>query len=457
MTNNFILKADSYKSSHWLQYPPNTTEVVSYISPRYSKDQLFPVTDGVVLFGVRAAYQNIIQKVITENDVIEAEAVLGANGTPFNRDGWLHLYNYTLNKGKMPLEIRCLQEGGVSPVGVVQLEIHNTEKAFYWLTSYVETSLLRYIWYGSTVATLSREIRNLIQGYMEKSCDTLDGLYWKLHDFGPRGATSSESAALGGMAHLLSFRGTDNLEAMSMAHKLYGSYVGKSIPAAEHSTMTAWGRSYESSAYANMVRQFGGIGKMYACVSDSYDIFNAVSNIWGDELKELVVNTGGTLVVRPDSGCPIKTPVKVIQLLMDKYGHTVNSKGYKVLPDCVRVIQGDGINYWSIRDICEEMMKEGLSIDNITFGMGGGLLQHVDRDTLGYAQKACSITINGREQSIGKDPVDGSKASLKGRRVVYSDVDGVLRNGDYGDDEILTNLLKPYNPDHNPFTPVHGV
>ena len=39
-----------------------------------------------------------------------------------------------------------------------------------------------------------------------------------------------------------------------------------------------------------------------ACVSDSYDIYNACEHIWGEALREKVMARDGTLVIRPDSG-----------------------------------------------------------------------------------------------------------------------------------------------------------
>ena len=189
-----------------------------------------------------------------------------------------------------------------------------------------------------------------------------------------------------------------------------------SIPAAEHSTMTAWGRDGETAAFANMIEQFGGAGKSFSVVSDSYDLWNAIDNIWGGSLKDDVKNMGGTLVIRPDSGDPAKVVREALERLAVKFGTTVNSKGYKVLPDYVRVIQGDGISPQSLSKIIDVIMKAGFSADNVTFGMGGGLLQQVNRDTMSWAMKASAISIDGIWKDIYKDPVTSrSKRSKKGR------------------------------------------
>lgn len=180
--------------------------------------------------------------------------------------------------------------------------------------------------------------------------------------------------------------------------------------------MTAWGREHEVDAYANMLKQFGGDGKILAVVSDSYDLWNAIDNIWGGELKQQVETMGGTLVIRPDSGDPIKVVREALQRLAVKFGTTTNTKGYKVLPNYVRLIQGDGINPTSIGKIIEAVLAAGFSSENITFGMGGGLLQQVNRDTLNFAMKTSAARIDGEWRDVYKDPITSvNKRSKRGR------------------------------------------
>ncbi|MGZ8217795.1 hypothetical protein, partial [Methylomagnum sp.] len=187
----------------------------------------------------------------------------------------------------------------------------------------------------------------------------------------------------------------------------------------EHSTITAWGRDGETDAYRNMLRQFAQPGRLVAVVSDSYDVFNAVENIWGGTLRDEVVNSGATLVVRPDSGDPIDVVSKVAELLDQRFGATVNSKGYKVLRH-VRIIQGDGVNARSIEEILARLTGQGYATDNITFGMGGALLQRLDRDTLKFAMKCSAIRRDGRWCPVSKDPVtDPGKRSKAGRLSLF--------------------------------------
>jgi nicotinamide phosphoribosyltransferase len=407
--NNLILNTDSYKASHFLQYPPGTEYVSSYIESRGGR---YPQT---LFFGLQAFLKRYLMSPITQSDIDEAEELIRAHGLVFNQAGW----RYILEQygGYLPISIASVPEGRVIPNGNVLMQVVNTDPKVPWLTSYLETALLRAIWYPTTVATFSFQVRQLIKGYLEETADSIDGLAFKLHDFGARGASSQESTALGGLAHLVNFQGTDTVAALIAARRWYGAdMAGFSIPAAEHSTITSWGEENEEAAYRNMLQQFAGEGRLLAVVSDSYDLWHALDNLWGGSLREEVINSGGTLVIRPDSGDPVKVVIETIERLMNKFGARKNAKGYRVLPDYIRVIQGDGVNPDSIAEILASMKAKGLSTENIAFGMGGALLQKVNRDSQRFAMKASAICINGQWQDIYKDPVtDPGKRSKAGR------------------------------------------
>lgn len=180
--------------------------------------------------------------------------------------------------------------------------------------------------------------------YMKETAETTEGINFKLHDFRARGATTEEAAAIGGAAHMVNFMGTDTISAVVTARRYYDANMpGFSISAAEHSTITSWGKNNKKEAYEIMLDQFVGPRKLVSVVSDSYDLWNAIDNIWGDELKTQVESNGGTLVIRPDSGEPASIVAETIKRLMKTFGFSINAKGYRVLPDCIRVIQGDGI------------------------------------------------------------------------------------------------------------------
>lgn len=124
--------------------------------------------------------------------------------------------------------------------------------------------------------------------------------------------------------------------------------------------------------------------------------------------------------MRPDSGDPVETPVRVIKVLWETFGGTINAKGYRVLDQHVRVIQGDGMTPATIARLIDRLIQEGYAIDNIAFGMGGGLLQQVNRDTLRFAMKANAMRdADGMWRDVAKAPAtDPSKASKAGRQAV---------------------------------------
>ncbi|WP_419907203.1 nicotinate phosphoribosyltransferase [Hoeflea sp.] len=412
---NMILNTDSYKYSHFAQYPPETAAISAYIESRPGGRH-----DHVLFFGLQMFLKEYLTRRITRNDIDEADELVTAHGLPFNREGWELLVER--HGGSLPLSIEALPEGAVVPVGTPLVQIRNTDPDFFWLPTFIETALLRAVWYPSTVATVSFHVRRIITEALERSCDDYtDVLPFRLHDFGARGATSLEQAGLGGVAHLVSFMGTDTVSGLVFARKYYSEpMAGFSIPAAEHSTMTAWGEEREAEAYENMIESFGGDGKMVAVVSDSYDLYRAVSEIWGKELRSKVEQMGGTLVVRPDSGDPAVVPIDTVDMLGAIFGYSTNAKGFKVLNPAVRVIQGDGVTPDTIKIILDRLMGRGWSAENIAFGMGAGLLQKVNRDTLRFAMKAnARLDTAGNWTGIHKDPkTDPGKASKRYRQAV---------------------------------------
>lgn len=411
---NPIYNVDSYKFSHYLQYPPGTTRVYSYVEPRkgaYSE---------ALFFGLQAWVKRhlVDGRPMSMRDIDEAEEFCAEHGEPFNRSGFELIARE--HGGRWPVLIRAVPEGSVVPISNVLVDVVNTDPRLPWVTSFLETAIVRAVWYPTTVATRALNIKRAIAAALAETADddAMLGIDFKLNDFGARGASSLETAEVGGMAHLAVFRGTDNVAAVVAARKLYNERMaGNSIPAAEHSTMTSWGGEVgEVAAMKNMLRQFARPGALVAVVSDSYDLMRAVREYWGDLLFDEVQSSGACVVVRPDSGDPVKTPVDVIEALMDRVGFEVNSRGYKMLPKFFRVIQGDGVDESSIKEILSHMRNRGISADNIAFGMGGAGLQRLDRDTMSFAMKCAAIEVDGEWRDVFKRPAtDATKASKKGR------------------------------------------
>lgn len=416
--DNVLLNTDSYKASHWLQYPPGTDAAFFYVESRGG------VYDRTVFFGLQAILKQHLGRPITHADIDEARELYAAHGEPFNEAGWRDIVDRL--GGHLPVRIRAVPEGTVVPTHQALVTIESTDPQAYWVPSYLETLLLR-LWYPVTVATISWHAKQTIRQFLERTSDDPAGqLPFKLHDFGARGVSSAESAAIGGCAHLVNFLGTDTVSGLLAARAFYHApMAGFSIPAAEHSTITSWGREREVDAYRNMLTQFAKPGGIVAVVSDSYDIFHAIREHWGKTLKDEVIASGATVVIRPDSGDPVAVVHECLELLDEAFGHTVNGKGFKVL-NHVRVIQGDGINPTSIRAILERVTSAGYATDNVAFGMGGALLQQLNRDTQKFALKCSAARVDGHWIDVWKDPVtDKGKQSKRGRMTL-------LRHREYG-------------------------
>ncbi|WPU93187.1 nicotinate phosphoribosyltransferase [Mucilaginibacter sabulilitoris] len=400
---NLILLADAYKYAHHKFYYPGTTQIYSYLE---SRGGMFNET---IFFGLQYFLKEYLQgSSFTQQDLDEADEFLQQ---VFGRDDVFDKskFQYILDKynGRLPVKIKAVAEGTAIPTGNVLMTIENTDPECYWLTNFLETLLMQ-VWYPCTVATLSNQIRKVVsQFYSETATEgTEAGIDFVLNDFGFRGVSSVESAKIGGAAHLINFSGSDNLAGSGMAINYYGAQkvYGLSIPATEHSICTLLGREGELEIFKHVLRSFptGTI----ACVSDSFNIFKACKEYWGGELRDEILKRDGTLVIRPDSGDPIMTLLKIFEILFETFGFTTNTKGYKVLPPQIRVIQGDGVNYNEIINIYNALKTNGISVENLAFGMGGALLQKIDRDTERFALKCSSAIINGQEVEVEKSPTE---------------------------------------------------
>uniref|UniRef100_A0A0B6ZJ93 Nicotinamide phosphoribosyltransferase n=1 Tax=Arion vulgaris TaxID=1028688 RepID=A0A0B6ZJ93_9EUPU len=408
--DNIILVTDSYKVTHHLQYPPNTSLVYSYFESRGGK---FPNT---VFFGLQYILKRwLVGPVVTKEKIQEAKEVYKAHFGQdyFNESGWNYILEH--HGGHLPLKIKAVPEGTIVPTKNVLFTVENTDPECFWLTNYFETLLVQ-TWYPMTVATNSRYQKLILAEYLNETADNLAGLPFKLHDFGFRGCTSVEQAGIGGAAHLVNFMGTDTIAALVTARKYYGcATAGYSIPAAEHSTITTWGEEGEKDGFKNMLEKFPT--GLVSIVSDSYNIWNACKKLWGEELKDLVMSRAdsGALVIRPDSGDPKEVVIKVLNILGEAFGTTLNSKGYKMLPRYLRIIQGDGICYETLEVLLDNLKKNKWSTDIVAFGSGGALLQRLDRDTQKCAYKCSYAVINRKEINVFKNPItDSEKKSKKG-------------------------------------------
>lgn len=424
--NSVLLATDSYKLTHFKQYPENTQGVYSYLEARNGARY----TD-TVFFGLQPIIDRLAGVQFTQHDLNEAATVVGAHlgrGT-FNYAGWEHILDR--HQGRLPVRIRAVPEGTVVPSGNVLMTVENTDPACYWLTNALE-SLLLHVWYPTTVASRSRAVKKMLKSKLENCGGSLDGLDFMLHDFGYRGATTHEAAAIGGAGHLVSFKGTDTVPAMLLALSAYSadlSTLGFSVPATEHSVMTALGSKEGEHQQVDRLLGLYPDG-ILSVVADSYDIYgfvDAVCTTW----KDRILARDGVFVVRPDSVTlahpqPGDLVVDILNTLWAAYGGTETRKGFRVLDPHVRVLWGDGIDESGIEKIINRALLSGYSPENLVFGMGGGLLQKLNRDTQRFAFKSSAQRRDGVWHDVFKRPLDSSKASKRGRLRLERDTLGRL-------------------------------
>ena len=414
--------------------------------------------DEICFFGLQYFIKRYLcGPVVTADKIAEAKEVMDSHMGPghFNEEGWNKIL--TKHGGYLPISVKSVPEGTIVPTKNVLFTLVNTDPDCYWLTNYLETLLVQ-VWYPMTVATNSREQKKIIFSAFQKTgCEINPGINFKLHDFGYRGVSSVESAAIGGAAHLVNFWGTDTVAAMLCLKYYYPPaevplpvnaeiklpVAGLSIPAAEHSTITSWGREHELDAFKNMLTQYPT--GLVAVVSDSYDVFNACTKLWGSDLKEMILSREGVLVVRPDSGDPPVIVPQLLDLLGEAFKEhvTTTSTGHKMLPPQIRMIQGDGISYETLGAILDAMAEKGWAADNLAFGSGGALLQKLNRDTQKCAFKCSEITKgDGSTTLVYKDPItDKGKQSKKGKLSLERGPDGTITTVTEGKGDPAKDML----------------
>lgn len=416
---NIITATDGYKLLHHLQFPKKHTG-----SSYYGEARVGGKYKEITVAGLRYLCEVLEASPVTYDDFEEADEVLDdyiAGEHPgWNREGWWTIVHEL--EGKLPVEIKVAPEGLIVPEGNVLYTVEETDPRFAWLPGHIEGLVLQNAWYGTTVATHSRECLKVIYEYMVKTSDNMEKLNFMLNDFGFRGASSYETGAHGGYAHSLNSMGSDTLSAVMLVRHMFPEYQGLAaytIPAREHSTTTIYGTTLEGDkkAYENSIKNFGG--GLYACVMDSVD-YKASVKMVARQLRNDIISAGGTFVARPDSGNACDNILIALNEFGKEFGYTRNSKGYKVLPPNVAVIQGDGLSKPSdFRDILNWMEANGWAACNVAFGMGGGLLQQLDRDWQRFAQKMCAAVIDGEEVEVYK--ATPGKESKRGRQMLYFD------------------------------------
>lgn len=427
--------ADGYKVDHRKQYPENTTLVYSNWTPRKSRmDEI----DGVVFFGLQYFIKKYLMEDFNENffrrskeDVVNEyrrriSAYLGPDAITYEHVEALH------DLGYLPIEIKALPEGIVVPFRIPMFTIKNTIPEFFWITNFLETILSCIIWMPCTSATIAFQYRKKLNHYAALTGGDIEFVNWQGHDFSFRGMAGLEAAMMSGAGHLLSFTGTDTIPAIDFLEKYYAAdatqeLIGGSVPATEHSVMCMGTKHSEIETFRRLIQDVYPSG-IVSIVSDTWDYWQVITD-YVPKLKPLILARNGKVVIRPDSGDPVKiicgdpdaeigSPEYKgsVECLWETFGGSISSTGFKILDTHIGLIYGDSITLERCEQICRRLYEKGFASTNVVFGIGSYTYQYTTRDTFGFAMKATYGEVSGEGREIFKSPKtdDGTKKSAKG-------------------------------------------
>ena len=461
-----MLLCDFYKVVHNALYPDGMNKLVSYLTPRMSRVKIF---DFVICFVIQAFCREYLHDYFDENffnrnkeEVVEEydrylRYTIGEGCYSTERIAALH------DLGYLPIEIRTIPEGTKVPIKVPMIEISNTHPDFAWVTNAIESLMSCYLWHPMISANVGYIYRQIVNRWYSMTVDDDVPRNTALGDFSMRGQESLESAITSSAGFALSFLNTATVPCATFLENNYYCNVEKEpvikgAASTEHSVMCS-NYAVDGDEITMVKRLLKDIyyDTSFSMVSDSYDYWNMVENII-PSCREDIENHNGVFLVRPDSGDPANivcgtcrffgegnTPEEkgTVEVLWEKFGGTVNSKGYKVLNKKIKVIYGDSITISRAEDIYSRLQVKGFAANNVTFGVGSfsqqcielpnGELQPFTRDTLSIAVKATYCEVNGKPIHIFKNPKTDSghfKKSQKGCCIVYIDADGEI---DYED------------------------
>ena len=432
---NTLHLSDGYKVDHRMQYPKGTELVYSNWTPRKSR---IKGVDKVVFFGLQYFIKKYLQEEFDHNffqknkaDVVKKYqrrigSYLGPDAITYEHIEALH------DLGYMPVEIKALPEGMLVPMRMPMFTIKNTLPEFFWVTNFLETILSCIIWMPCTSATMSLQYRKILDSYAEKTGGDTAFVDWQAHDFSFRGMAGLEAAMMSGAGHLLNFTGTDTIPAIDFLEEYYGAdsdkeLIGGSVSATEHSVMCMGMEDSEIETFRRLINDVYKTG-VVSIVSDTWDFWKVIT-MYLPKLKNEILARDGKVVIRPDSGDPIKiicgdpdatagTPEfkGAVECLWETFGGAMTNKGYKILDEHIGLIYGDSITLERCETICSQLKAKGFASTNVVFGIGSYTYQYVTRDTFGFAMKATYGEVNGEGRAIFKNPKtdDGTKISAKG-------------------------------------------
>lgn len=436
-----LLLKDGYKVGHKFQYPEGTNLVYSNLTPRKSRNEAI---NEIVFFGLQYFIKEYLVRQFDENffkrdkqKVLTAykrriDNYLGKDAISYDHIAQLH------DLGYMPLEIKALPEGSLVPMRVPMLTIKNTLPEFFWLTNMLETIMSAILWKPVTSATTAYQYLKVFTQYANDTVgDDHSFIPWQGHDFSFRGMSGVEDAVISGAAHLLNFAGTDTIPAIDFLEEYYNAdceaaLIGGSVAATEHSVMCMGTQDDEIGTVKRLINTVYPAG-IVSIVSDTWDFWKVITEFL-PALKQDILDRNGKVVIRPDSGDPVKIIAGdpeakpgspeykgAIECMWEIFGGSTTGKGYKLLDPHIGLIYGDSITPERQVQILEALKQKGFSSYNVVLGIGSFTYEYVTRDTYGFAMKATYGEVNGKGRAIFKDPKtdDGTKKSAKGLISVF--------------------------------------
>lgn len=465
MKTNPLTLIDFYKADHRRQYPEGTELVYSNFTPRKAREE---GEHQLVFFGLQYFIKEYLVSQWNEGffnrpkvEVVaeyrrRMDNALGKDSIDIEHISALH------DLGYLPLVVKGLPEGSIVPTKIPVVTICNTHPEFFWLTNYLESLMSAVLWKPCTSATTALRYRQVFEKYAFETVGAsgLDFVFWQGHDFSFRGMSGVEDACISAAGHLLSFYGTDSVPAIDFHEHYYNAnsdseIVGGSVPATEHSVMCMGTKDNEIGTFERLITELYPTG-IVSIVSDTWDFWQVITE-YLPKLKPQILAREGKVVIRPDSGDPVKIIVGdknaipgspefkgAIECMWEVFGGTTTDKGYKLLDSHIGLIYGDSITLQRQEAILAGLKEKGFSSFNVVLGIGSFTYEYVTRDTYGFAMKATYGEVNGEARNIFKDPKtdDGTKKSAKGLLAVFKENDTLVLKDECSWEEEKQGLLQ---------------
>lgn len=372
---NPVMLTDVYNLSHE-RLKVNTDWEVSHIYNRKA---------GMILYGFAEMVNSILEIQITNAMIRQAKVASELMGVIFPTK----LFERVVKEcnGYAPIKVQSLPEGTWCPAGTPFAQVRNTVKGFGELVTWFEGIFLHASFPCGT-ATEAFHMRRYLEE-MRANYGFDDSFLGRLHSFGFRGHRGLEDAYWAGTSWNLFMGGTDDFHTMIHTPKAKMT----SISALAHKVTQQYDVEYDG--YIHTIDATAKAGEtVVAIVIDTYDA-NRFIDSYLVPLAHYAKEKGVHLVIRPDSG-------DVNQQVVEVY-HKV--KAYEI--DNVSAIIGEGMSFQNVMrtDFFFKMRQVPLTF--VSYGVGGGFYNHINRDTLGFAMKT-AFSNGAPRMKFGMNPLKRS-------------------------------------------------